>query len=111
MPALATADSRNLGQFCWFIRAMISTSCKCIDNDMEDTVLCLQYPIFDPLQKKQNASVTHACMLFSWSPLFVGGDAAVIKSIEKDVKKEVDAAVEAAKQGPLPPLEWAWKNV
>lgn len=40
-----------------------------------------------------------------------GGDAAEIKRIEKEVKKEVDAAVEAAKAGPLPPLDWAWKNV
>lgn len=39
-----------------------------------------------------------------------GGDANELKRVEKEIKKEVDSAVEAAKNGPLPPLDWAWKN-
>eukprot|EP00877_Chromochloris_zofingiensis_P011370 jgi/Chrzof1/6487/Cz18g13050.t1 len=40
-----------------------------------------------------------------------GVDAAELKRIEKDVKKEVDSAVEAAKAAPTPPDHWAWKNI
>ncbi len=31
--------------------------------------------------------------------------------VEKEVKKEVDDAVEAAKGGQAPPAHWLWKNV
>lgn len=31
--------------------------------------------------------------------------------VEKEVKKEVDDAVEAAKAGQPPPAHWLWKNV
>jgi len=40
-----------------------------------------------------------------------GADAAELKRIEKEVKKEVDEAVEAAKASPTPPDHWLWKNV
>lgn len=38
-------------------------------------------------------------------------DPAEIKRIEKDVKKEVDEAVEAAKASPIPPLQWRYRNI
>ncbi len=31
--------------------------------------------------------------------------------MEREVKKEVDEAVEAAKGGSYPPASWLWKNV
>lgn len=40
-----------------------------------------------------------------------GVDAAELKKIDKDVKKEVDAAVEAAKAAPIPPDQWLLRNV
>lgn len=38
-------------------------------------------------------------------------DPAELKRIEKGIKKEVDAAVEEAKKGPLPKEEQLWKNI
>lgn len=40
-----------------------------------------------------------------------GVDPAELKKIDKDVKKEVDDAVEAAKAGSSPPLHWLYKNI
>jgi pyruvate dehydrogenase E1 component alpha subunit len=40
-----------------------------------------------------------------------GVDPAELKKIDKDVKKEVDDAVEAAKGGSAPPLPWLYKNI
>lgn len=40
-----------------------------------------------------------------------GADPAELKRVEREVKKEVDDAVEAAKSGTLPPSHWLWKNV
>ena len=40
-----------------------------------------------------------------------GVDPADLKKVEKEVKKEVDDAVEAAKAAPIPPNHWLWKNV
>jgi pyruvate dehydrogenase E1 component alpha subunit len=40
-----------------------------------------------------------------------GYDAGEVKKIERDVKKEVDGAVEAAKAASVPPAHWLWKNV
>ncbi|KXZ54787.1 hypothetical protein GPECTOR_4g858 [Gonium pectorale] len=40
-----------------------------------------------------------------------GVDAGDLKKIEKEVKKEVDEAVEAAKTGTAPPAHWLWKNM
>jgi pyruvate dehydrogenase E1 component alpha subunit len=34
-----------------------------------------------------------------------------LKQLEKSLKKEVDAAVEEAKAAPIPPEEWAFRNV
>lgn len=31
--------------------------------------------------------------------------------MEREVKQEVDAAVDAAKAAPIPPLEWQYRNV
>lgn len=36
---------------------------------------------------------------------------AELKRMEREVKKEVDEAVEAAKAAPVPPLEWMYRNV
>lgn len=41
----------------------------------------------------------------------LGVEASVLKGIEREVKKEVDAAIEAAKTAPSPPLNWLWKNI
>jgi pyruvate dehydrogenase E1 component alpha subunit len=40
-----------------------------------------------------------------------GVDPAELKKIDKEVKKEIDSAVEAAKAAPIPPDHWLWKNV
>jgi pyruvate dehydrogenase E1 component alpha subunit len=40
-----------------------------------------------------------------------GVEAADLKRIDKDVKKEVDTAVEAAKLAPIPPDHWRHRNV
>ncbi|PNW80971.1 hypothetical protein CHLRE_07g337650v5 [Chlamydomonas reinhardtii] len=40
-----------------------------------------------------------------------GVDPADLKKIDKEVKKEVDDAVEQAKQGQIPPLHWLWRNM
>ncbi|KAG2490824.1 hypothetical protein HYH03_010745 [Edaphochlamys debaryana] len=40
-----------------------------------------------------------------------GVDAAELKKIDKEVKAEVDGAVEAAKAGTIPPDHWLWKNM
>ena len=40
-----------------------------------------------------------------------GVEASELKKVEKEVKKEVDDAVEAAKAAPVPPNHWLWKNV
>lgn len=40
-----------------------------------------------------------------------GVEAAELKKIEKDVKKEVDTAVENAKAAPAPPDHWLYRNV
>ena len=40
-----------------------------------------------------------------------GYDAGEVKKIERDVKKEVDGAVDAAKAAAVPPSHWLWKNV
>ncbi|KAG2434786.1 hypothetical protein HXX76_007671 [Chlamydomonas incerta] len=40
-----------------------------------------------------------------------GVDAADLKKIDKEVKKEVDDAVEQAKLGKIPPLAWLWRNM
>ncbi|KAG1679790.1 hypothetical protein FOA52_012701 [Chlamydomonas sp. UWO 241] len=40
-----------------------------------------------------------------------GVEAAELKRIDKDVKKEVDAAVEAAKAAPIPPEHWRHRNI
>ncbi len=38
-------------------------------------------------------------------------EAAELKKIDKDVKKEVDTAVENAKAAPAPPDHWLYRNV
>ena len=40
-----------------------------------------------------------------------GVDPAELKAVEREVKKEVDAAVEGAKAGPVPPAEALWRHV
>uniref|UniRef100_A0A7S0WR05 Pyruvate dehydrogenase E1 component subunit alpha n=1 Tax=Chlamydomonas leiostraca TaxID=1034604 RepID=A0A7S0WR05_9CHLO len=40
-----------------------------------------------------------------------GYPAEEIKKVEREVKKEVDEAVEAAKNAPLPPLDWMYRNI
>ncbi|GIL55002.1 hypothetical protein Vafri_10676 [Volvox africanus] len=40
-----------------------------------------------------------------------GVEAGELKRVDKDVKKEVDDAVEAAKAGTIPPDSWLWKNM
>jgi hypothetical protein len=34
-----------------------------------------------------------------------------LKKVERDIKKEVDTAVESAKNAPYPPVEWMWRNM
>ncbi|MEW5320416.1 MAG: hypothetical protein WDW38_011491 [Sanguina aurantia] len=38
-------------------------------------------------------------------------DPAELKRVEKEVKREVDEAVESSKVGPIPPDSWLWRNV
>lgn len=40
-----------------------------------------------------------------------GYPAEELKRVEREVKQEVDSAVEAAKQAPIPPLDWLYRNV
>ncbi len=46
-----------------------------------------------------------------FSSLKSGLEASELKKIDKEVKKEVDDAVEKAKAAPIPPDHWLWKNV
>jgi len=53
----------------------------------------------DPIERIKKLVLTH------------GGDANELKRMEKEVKREVDEAVEAAKSAPIPPAHWLWNNV
>lgn len=53
----------------------------------------------DPIERVKKLLLSH------------GVDPAELKKIDKDVKKEIDSAVEAAKAAPIPPDHWLWKNV
>lgn len=44
-------------------------------------------------------------------PRDAGYPADEIKKVEREVKQEVDAAVEAAKAAPIPPLSWLYRNM
>lgn len=53
----------------------------------------------DPIERVKKLLLSH------------GVDPAELKKIDKEVKKEIDSAVEAAKAAPIPPDHWLWKNV
>eukprot|EP00201_Polytomella_parva_P007104 CAMPEP_0175082704 /NCGR_PEP_ID=MMETSP0052_2-20121109/26912_1 /TAXON_ID=51329 ORGANISM="Polytomella parva, Strain SAG 63-3" /NCGR_SAMPLE_ID=MMETSP0052_2 /ASSEMBLY_ACC=CAM_ASM_000194 /LENGTH=387 /DNA_ID=CAMNT_0016353947 /DNA_START=157 /DNA_END=1320 /DNA_ORIENTATION=- len=53
----------------------------------------------DPIERVKKLLLSNGC------------DTAEIKKAEREIKKEVDDAVEEAKASPLPPASWLWKNM
>jgi TPP-dependent pyruvate/acetoin dehydrogenase alpha subunit len=53
----------------------------------------------DPVERVRKLLIAH------------GYDSAALKTLEKAVKKEVDAAVEESKSAQTPPDDWLWRNV
>lgn len=68
----------------------------------------------DGIFRASSAILPHADtdpLHFAYAAPFSDIDPAELKRVEKEVKKEVDEAVESSKVGPIPPDSWLWRNV